>query len=329
MADFKLPDPKKTSGSILGIGVLGVLGLVTYSYILPWLNKIVWGTVELAVGIAAVSFLGYILLSKKFWRRTKIILDGLGEVLFGWFVEMNKWNIMQLQLDKAEKDREEVMEANKRLQGQEVALRTQLQENELLMKQSAEEIKICQGKLKRNPDDEDTALAIESSTVAFNNSKDFIDSITPLHTDIKTLVQQTEKAYRKSGNALKNARMALNIQRKKYDAMQAGQSAMTKALRAFTGDAEMNKAANIAMNKIQQDIANMAGTIRTTIRATSDLMNERDLRDAAKVSLAAKTVEQLNIDDTFEYTTPIEVLTVSSNVPKVGGNSNKYLNDLK
>lgn len=327
MTDFKLPDPKKTSGRVVGALVLGAIGLLTYAKILPWLNSVVWGTVELAIGVASAAFLVWILTSKKFWKRCRIILEGLGQLAFGWMVEMNKWAIMENQLNSIEEDRTGIMEANKRLQGQEVSLQVQLHENNQLMKQSAEEVEICRRKLAANPNDEETALQLESSTVTFNNAKDFVDEITPLHHDIRTLVEQTEKAYRKSENMLKNARKTLQMQRSKYDALAAGSSAMTKALRAFQGDSEMNNAAAIARRKIEKDIANMAGTIRTTIKATSSLMNERDLKDAAKVSLAARTIQQLNADDKFEYTPSAELLTSGTHIPKVA--ENKYLDYLK
>ncbi len=331
MADFKLPDPKKNSGRVLGIGILGALGLVVYSYLLPWLNGIVWGTVELAVGVAVASLVLWILLSKKFWVRSRIILEAIGELLFKGFVEMNPFTILTMSLDKAEKEREDLMEQNKLLQGQESKLYSQLKEQQQIMRESSEEVRIIQDKLKRNPHDEDAALALETSTTNFNNAKDFVDTVAPIHADVQKLVTFTEKAYRKSGNSLKNAKNTVLMQKAKYEAVTAGRNALTKAWKAFTGDPEMNKAAGIALAKLQTDIANKVGAIRTTLKATSDIMNERDLKDAAKVSLAAQTVEQLNIDQTFDYVPSMEVLTGGSVTPQTQGEikKNKYLDYLK
>jgi hypothetical protein len=312
----------------MGLGVLAVLGLVTYAYILPFLNKVVWGTAQLAIGIGVASVLLYILTSKKFWVRTRMIIDTLGEILFSKFIEMNPFTILQLQLDKAEKDREDLLSQNKLLQGQQSKLSGQLEESKTNMRISAQEVEICQKRLRANPQDEDAALALETATITFNNSKDFVDTVQPIYSDIGKLVTFTEKAYRKSGNALKNARTTIIMQKAKYDAVTAGSSAMKKALRAFTGDPEMNKAGSIALEKLRTDIANKVGVIRTTIKATSDIMNERDLRDAAKVNLATQTVESLNIDSSLDYTPSVEIMTSASNVGKVE-NKNKYLDYLK
>lgn len=331
MADFKLPDPKKGTGKILGLGLLAAGGLMIYWYLLPFLLTIVWGTVELAIGIAVASVLAWILLSKKFWVRTRMILEALGEIMFKGFVEMNPFTILTMSLDKAEKEREELMEQNKLLQGQESKLYAQVKQQQQLMRESAEEVKIVQDKLRKNPVDEDAALALETSTTNFNNAKDFVDTVAPIHADIQKLVVFTEKAYRKSGNSLKNAKNTVLMQKAKYEAVTAGRNALSKAWKAFTGDPEMNKAAGIALAKLQTDIANKVGAIRTTLKATSDIMNERDLKDAAKVSLAAQTVEQLNIDQTFDYVPSVETLTGGSVTSQTQGEikKNKYIDYLK
>jgi len=328
MADFKLPDPKKTSSKVLGVGLLAGLGLLFYAKILPLLLTVVWGTVELAIGAVVAGFLLYILMSPKFWRRSKMIVDTLGEIIFGWFIEMNPFTILQLQLDKIAEEREDLMKHNSTLRGQESRLAKEVAEQQHEMKVAAHEVEICKQKLALNPNDEDIALSLETSTNTFNNAKDFVDSVMPIHNDISKLVEFTEKAYRKSGNALTNARNTLNVQRRKYDAVKAGESAMKKALRAFTGDPDMNKAAGIALEKLQKDIANKVGTIRTTLKATSSLMNERDLRDAAKVNMAVQTIENLNMDKALDYVPSVELLTQGASVPKVQL-ANKYLNTFK
>jgi hypothetical protein len=326
MSDFKLPDPKKNAGRVLGLGVLGGLGLLTYSYILPWLNKVVWGTVELMIGAVAVGVIGYILLSPKFWKRTRIILDTFGEILFKGFIEMNPFTILTLQLDKAEKDRNELLEQSKRLKGQEANLAIQITEHKVSMREAAAEMEICKKRLASDPTNEDVQMALESSSVTFVNSKDFVDSVSPILTDIRRLTEFADKAYRKSGNALKNARTTIAMQRAKYEAVTAGSSAMKKALRAFTGDTEMNKAGAIALDKLRIDIANKVGTIKTCLQATSNIMNERDLKDAAKVALAVETADRLNIDATFEY---VPTMVDGPDAIQLPGRTNKYLETLK
>jgi hypothetical protein len=320
---FKLPDPKKKAGVATGILLIGGLGLIAYYYILPFLIAIAWGTVQLGIATVISAVLLMILTSKKFWRRLDIILGMLGEIIFGFFVDMNPFVILMMQLDKTEEDRRALLEQNQKLQGQASKLETQLTEQHQEMKVAAQEMEICKKKIATNPGDEDAPLQLETAVTNFTNSKDFIDSVEPIYNDIQKLVVFTDKAYRKSGNSLKNAKNTVMMQKTKYEAVTEGSSAMKKALRAFTGDPEMNKAGAMALDKLRVDIANKIGTIRTTIKATSDIMNEKDLRDAAKVNLAVQTVENLNIDATFEY-----LPEGKQDITLPAGN-NKYLQYLK
>jgi len=326
MAEFKLPDPKKTSGRVLGIGVLGALGLVVWYYLVPFLAAMAWNTVSLAVACVIVGILGTILLSPTFWKRMSMILQALGNILFGWFIEMNPFTILEMQLDKSEDDRQELFKQAGKLKAQEAKLKEQLDLENETMTLAAKKMEICKAQLRAKPQDENTGYELESASNDFTNSKDFIDKVGPIAGDITRLVTFADKAFRKSGYALKNAKSTVQKQRAAYEAVTAGSNATSKASRAFTGDPEMNKAADIALNKLKSDIAEKIGTIKNCIAETSSIMNERDLNDAAKVQLAADKIELLNIDQTFDYVSQVEMV---GQIPTTVNQGNKWLDTLK
>lgn len=324
---FELPktDPKKTWGTIMTVVILAALGLLFYLYILPFLLTIVWGTVQLVIGIGVAIFLLMILTNKKFWRGLHYFSEAIAQSVLGWAIEMNPWNILNLQVEEAEKDREQLRIHGEKLKAQEASLQLQLQENEKNMRQAQEEVKICQARLQKNPDDFDTQLALETSSTNFTNAKDFIDSVKPVSNDVKNLVVFADKAYRKSGVALLNSKNTIKIQRAKYDAVTTASATMAKAMKAFTGNTDLNNDADTAIQKIRQDVANKIGGIRSAIQITSQAMNAQDLKDAAKVSIAAKTATQLDVDNTFNYTDTIQ--TSAANIPNTSNmdSKNKYL----
>lgn len=324
MENFNLPDPKKGAGKVVIAAMLAGVGLLGYYYLLPFLLTIVWGTVELAVGAIVAGIVGWVLFSKKFWKRLSIIGQALGEMLFSGFIEMNPFVILNLQLDKAEDDRRDLLKQSELLKSEESKLSSQLLDAQDKMRQAAKEMDICKDKMNRNPGDEDTSLQLESSSTDFINNKDFVDSVAPIVTDLQRLITFADKAYRKSGNALKNAKTTLSIQKSKFDAVTHGSNAMKKAMRAFTGDPEMNKAGDIALNKIRTDIAYKVGAIKSSLQVTSQIMNERDLKDAAKIALAADTADKLNIDQTFDYIPPVLPTAIPMSVQ-----GNKYLDQIK
>lgn len=321
MAEFKLPDPKRTSGKVLGLGLLIGGGLLLYKFLLPFLLSIVWGTVELAIGSVIAAVLLYILTNPTFWRRLRIILDTLGEILFRGFVEMNPFTIMELQLSKTEKDITDLQVQAEKLKAQEDHLNQELANEERALQLANEKINITKRRVNTNPEDVDASLELESATNDWSNSKDFIEKVGPVRDDISKLVVFVDKAYRKAGYALKDARNTVKQQRRTWEAVTAGSNAMKKALRAFSGDPEMNKAGAIALDALKKDISAKVGVIKNSIQLTSQLMNQRDLNDAAKVSLAVQQAEKIDLGK-LEIKVPERIPVTQSSV------GNKYLKQL-
>lgn len=326
-SNFELPnnDPKKTWGVILTFVVLGAIALLFYIYVLPFLLSIVWGTVQLIVGIAVAIVLLMILTNPKFWRGIRYFSEAIAQGALGWAIEMNPWNILNLQVEQAEKDREQLKIHGEKLKAQESNLTLQLDENERNLRQAQEEVRLCQLRLQKNPDDFDTQLALETASTNFTNSKDFIDAVKPVANDVKNLIVFADKAYRKSGVALLNSKNTIRIQKAKYDAVTTASATMSKAMKAFTGNTDLNNDADLAIQKIREDVGNKIGGIRSAIQITSQAMNAQDLKDAAKVSIAAQTATQLDVDKTFSYSDSIQ--SSAANIPNSSNidSKNKYL----
>jgi|GEM_PF-396772 len=328
--NFEVPkwDAKKTWGTIMTVAIMGGLLVLFYMFVLPFLLSIVWGTIQLVVGIAVAIVLLMILTNAKFWRGMRYFSEAIAQGTLGWAIEMNPWNILNLQVEEAEKDRDQLRVHGEKLKAQDASLQLQLEENEKNLKQAQAEVKICQTRLQKTPDDFDTQLALETSATNFNNAKDFIDGVKPVSNDVKNLVIFADKAYRKSGVALSNSKNTIKIQKAKYDAVTTASATMGKAMKAFTGNTDLNSDADLAIQKIRQDVANKIGGIKSAIQITSQAMNAQDLKDAAKVSIAAQTATQLDVDNTFNYSDSVQTSAASIDSNKDGGR-NKYLDYLK
>ncbi|MEI6949570.1 hypothetical protein V9K67_20450 [Paraflavisolibacter sp. H34] len=326
-SNFELPqwDAKKTWGTVMTLIILGGLAVLFYIYVLPFLLSVVWGTIQLVVGIAVAIVLLMILTNPKFWRGMRYFSEALAQGVLGWAIEMNPWNILNLQIEEAEKDREQLRIHGEKLKAQAASLQLQLEENERNLRLAQEEVKLCKTRLEKQPDDFDTQLALETSATNFSNAKDFIDAVKPVANDVKNLVVFADKAYRKSGVALMNSKNTVKIQKAKYDAVTTASATMAKAMKAFTGNTDLNTDADKAIQKIRQDVAAKIGGIKSAIQITSQAMNAQDLKDAAKVSIAAQTATRLDVDKTFSYADSIQSSAAQIDDSDKANSGNKYL----
>ena len=333
-SDFSLPkwDSKRISTAFIGIVLLCGLGFLFYTFILPWLLTIVWGTVQLIIGVVVAVFLLGIVTSGKFWRGMHYLCEGIARWTLGLVIEMNPFNILYLQVENAEKEREQLKIQGDKLKAQQQSLMMQVDDNNKTMQQSAAEIKILKDRLAKSPDNFDSQLQLQTSSTNFTNAKEFIDQVNPLLNDINKLVDFTDKAYKKSGVELLNAKNTIKIRKATYDAVTTGSMAMKKAMSAFFGKSALNNDADKALEVLRNDIAKKIGTIKSAISITNDVMNQNDLRDAAKISLAAQTALKFETDANYDYPggTEKDSSAINLDANQISTSSdNKYIDFLK
>lgn len=314
---FTLPNRDgiaKASGGIFKLALIGIVGFAVYVFLLPFLLAVAIGSVEFFVTAGVALLLFYFLTKKSLWRAVNYYCQSIAEKLLGMAIEMNPFMILSNQVDQAEKDRQELQKQGNLLKGQQSKLTQDIQDNDKLMKQSAGEIqKIkqmmadprCTSDQQDNLNDE-----LTTSTNNYNNAKDYIDSVKPILDSINKLVDFADRAYRKSGNALQNARMTIRIQKSKYDAVTTGSRAMNKAQAAFTGRADLNADSEKALEFLRKDVANKIGSIRGAIQITSQIMDHQDIADAAKAQGAVENAQQFNLDSKFAYSDTVTMQAV-------------------
>lgn len=303
---FTLPkwDAKKKSSTFIGLILLAAVGLVVYSYVLPWLLGIVWGTIELVVGGCILAFILAIVTNKKFWRGMHYLTEGIARYSLGLVIELNPFEILLEQVEAGEKNREDLKKQGDKLRAQQQSLAMQVDDNDKIMHQSAGEIKVAQQILTKDPENFQTQLDLQTSTTNFTNAKDFIDQVKPLLTQISKMADFTDKAYRKSGVELQNARSTIKIKKAQFDAVTTGSAAMASAMKAFFGDGALNQDADQALDALRMDVARKLGTIKSAIDVTSGVMSHNDLRDAAKMNVALDAVDKFDLDS-FSYSNAI------------------------
>jgi hypothetical protein len=119
-------DNKRISGLLLRLGIIGAGAWFFTQYLLPFLLKMVWGTAQLMVGAVIVGFLGYLIFNPKFRRFIRYSTEAIAQWLLGWVIEMNPFNILQIKIDEARKDREQLRIQGAKLKGQQDSLAEQI-----------------------------------------------------------------------------------------------------------------------------------------------------------------------------------------------------------
>jgi hypothetical protein len=320
-------DIKKITGNVVGIAIIAALGLAAYTYVLPYLLTLVWDSVQLGIGIVVAAFLFYILTNGKTWRAFRYLSEAFSQIFLGWVIEMNPFNILEYKLRLAEEDAEELLKYNKQLKGKQSEIKEKIDRNDQEIKIAISQKDIVQRKLLANPADITAKEGLEESLNTIAANTDYANGLKPAYNELVKLTDFTERAFRAANLQIKMSRKQLSKQRDLYETVTTASGAITKAKRALAGDAGVNSDADMAIEMLRKDIGQKIGNIQSGIKITSEIMNSKDLENAAKLQTTLKQLEGVDLHE-VPYSS-----TIASNAPAqmqiASSGENPYLDFLK
>lgn len=320
-------DIKKITGNVVGIAIIGALGLAAYTYLLPYLLKLAWDSVQLGIAIVIGAFLFYILTNAKTWRAFRYLSEAFSQMFLGWVIEMNPFNILEYKLKLAEDDAEELLKYNEQLKGKQSEIKEKIDRNDQEIKIAISQKDIVQRKLLTNPTDIAAKEGLEESLNTIAANTDYANGLKPAYNELVKLTEFTERAFRAANLQIKMSRKQLSKQRDLYETVTTASGAIAKAKRALAGDAGVNSDADMAIEMLRKDIGQKIGNIQTGIKITSEIMNSKDLENAAKLQTTLKQLEGVDLQE-VPYSS-----TIASNAPAQmlisSSGENPYLDFLK
>ena len=287
--------------NITKLVIFGPAILIGLYYSLPFLNTILEGLIDgtlnglkLIWTLAALIGSLLVLTSKKTWRLLDYAFTIIGKMLTFWIIDWDEFVIQEKEIEQAEKDTEKLDSEGRRLRGEESNLTEQIKEKTAEMKESLEMSKLATNEnmatLKMND---------------YTRAKEFIQEITPLRDDITFLANYCEKAYDDSQYKIKDAWATLNTEKAKFRAVTAGESALKSAQKALLGDLALSADAKLARERMKQKISAKISNIKGAIRITSRVMEEKDLKDRAKLQVAKQEIQQMITSGQSDIAMPV------------------------
>ncbi len=280
-------DLRKAGTVITAAALLGGIAYFALTYVLPWLKTVVWNAISLGLGIIILVILIGILTNKNFWRRLGYLNDALAKMALGWVIEFDEFILQEKQIEQAETDMQHMFDDNKKIKGKYSELNSKVLKNKTTMQLATEKIAIAQ----KNNDDE----AVEDSQNEWSRAETYVETIEPIVKDLNALTSFIDDAYKIAGRKIQNAKLDLEANKDLFYSANLGAGALSSARKAFIGDVSLNNDAEVAKAKVKEKIALSIGEMRSSIDVVRQLSKAENLENAAKISLAKKRVEQMNL----------------------------------
>jgi hypothetical protein len=319
-------DIKKITGNVVGLAIIAALGLAAYTYLLPYLLKLAWDSVQLGIAIVIGAFLFYTLTNPKTWRAFRYLSEAFSQMFLGWVIELNPFNILEYKLKLAEEDAEELLKYNEQLKGKQSEIKEKIDRNDQEIKVAISQKDIVQRKLLANPNDIIAKEGLEETLNTIAANTDYANGLKPAYNELVKLTEFTERAFRAANLQIKMSRKQLSKQRDLYETVTTASGAINKAKRALAGDSGVNSDADMAIEMLRKDIGQKIGNIQTGIKITSEIMNSKDLENAAKLQTTLKQLEGVDLQE-VPYSSTITTNTAQMQISSSG--ENPYLDFLK
>lgn len=288
-------EPKNIATTVVGLSLLAGLAYGFLTFVLPFLVKVTWSLINLAIGGIILGFILMIITNKKFWRGIKYFSEFIANYSIGLAIELNPFNILQTKIDQGYEDRNTLFGQAAKLKGKQSELMDKLSGKEKELKLNVEKVKILQEEAKQN-----RQIDLYANNVI--RCREYIDNVTPIVKDLNKLIVFADAAYEESGIMLEDAKLDLESKKDLYYSVTTGLSAVTSAMKAFKGDDELNRDAEKALAILKEKIGEKIGHIKSAIDVTARFMDDKTLEDKAKSAQAVELINKFNLTQDFNYT---------------------------
>ena len=325
-------NPKNLVATIIA-GILGCFVFYLFAtHLLPWLVNVTWNLVNLIAGIVVVGCLLMIVTNKKFWRAVKYLSEFIGRYTLGFVIEMDPFMILEMKIETAIKDREKLKLAGHKVSGKKIELETKIKNKQKDFENTVRNAETLKAKVQEliNKGNQSEASIVagdyQVQATKVTQIKDYIEALTPIAQNLGFLEIHYQKVYKLCGTRIEISKNELSIGRDQYESVMSGAGVARAAWRALSGNDDLNRDAELALNSIQRKVSESLAESKYTMDLTNDIIRsiERDNFTRAKEGIdlikkmeqgmpyVAESKSDWNKDGQFESTSSYTNLLMQS-----------------
>lgn len=302
---WKDPKNKVTAFVIAALSAYPIYLVGTY--VVPWLKTVVWDTTALLAGVGVLAVLLIILTNKKFWRAIKYLGEFIGRYTLGLVIELNPFNILELQIEEGRKDREKVRKQGDVVSAKKLELEQKIAEKQKMLTDAKSRAQLTERAIKianKNGDADQAELLLadyELEGAKVSGCVDYINTLTPIAQDLGFLEQYCKKIYKLSGIKIEKSKVDLELGRDKYEAVMSGAGVARASWKALMGDDTLNQDAELALRTIQQRVSQSLAEMKNSMELTSDVIRSLEKENTARARKGIDIIKEMDNQGQGEY----------------------------
>ena len=303
-----------TGGLFMGGIVLGI-GYLLYTF-LPFIVSILHNTLKATIFFVLLAAILYVLFDRKFRTLVWYMYKSIMRAITSWFVQIDPIGIMETYVEDLYKNLREMDGHIAKLKGQVARLQRTIDDNNREMEES---MRMAEQAKKAGNND---VLII--NTRQYGRLEESNKRYKELLGKMEILYRILSKMYKNSGYLIKDIENEVRMRKQERAAIQAGYSAMKRAMSIINGDPDKKMMFDMAMENIVDDISNKVGEMERFMEVSSTFIDSIDLQNGVYEQKGLQLLEKMENDGisflmadnkTKEIPTADEAKTMSAEQP--------------
>ncbi len=274
MTDLQPIKPKgfweRPEGLTGGIFLVGILGAAAY-FLFPILAKIVWSGVNLAIGLAVLAAIIYVVLDPKMRNLIWYMYKSVMRWITGIFVQIDPIGILKSYI-------EDLQESLKKMNSQISSLKGQMYKLNEMIKQNQRTIQnnlSLAGKAKETGKEAIMVLqARKAGRLQDSNVK-----LEDLYKRMEVLYRVLVKMYENSEIMLEDLSDQVVVKEQEYKAIKASHSAIRSAQAILSGNSDKKYMYDMALEAMAEDVGQKVGEMERFMDMSKNFMDSIDLQN--------------------------------------------------
>ncbi len=282
--------PEGTTGTILGIALLGALGYGLF-LIMPALIAFTQNVLYLAVMLLVLAAIIYMVLDPKmrnlFWYGYKSIMRWIT----GVFVTIDPIGILKNYVDDLTNNLRKMSTQIGNIRGQMRKLKTIMNENEAEIDNNMKLASMA----KRKGNDKQVMLSTRKAA----RLKDSNAKYQSLYSKMEVMHKILSKMYQNSEILLEDTKDQVKLKEQERKAIRASHSAMSSAMSVISGDPDKRAMFDMALEAIADDVSNKVGEMERFMDMSASFMDSVDLQNGVFEEEGLRMLEKFEKESTL------------------------------
>ncbi len=274
MTDMQPIKPKnfwqRPEGMTGGLFLIGIIGAAAY-YALPFLAKIVWSGVNLAVGLAALSAIVYMVLDPKMRNLVWYVYKSIMRWITGIFVQIDPIGILKSYIEDLKDNLGKMNGQISNLKGQMYKLGEMIKQNQRNIENNLN----LAGKAKETG--KDTLMVLQARKAG--RLQDSNVKLEDLYKRMEVLYRVLTKMYENSEIMLEDLSDQVVVKEQEYKAIKASHSAMRSAMNILSGNSDKRYMYDMALEAMAEDVGQKVGEMERFMDMSKNFMDGIDLQN--------------------------------------------------